>query len=128
MEANRDGFIDIVALGLAIKRKREELNLSLREVADEARVSASTLSRIENGTGRPDAETIGRLSDWLNLPIERLLKRTHSEDNTIVIRTNESTPDIIEAYLRADPNLSPETATAMAEMLRVAYNQFGKKD
>jgi transposase-like protein len=36
----------------------------------------------------------------------------------------EATPEIVEAYLRADPNLSPETAKALSELFRVAYNQF----
>jgi transcriptional regulator with XRE-family HTH domain len=31
------------------------MELSLRDVATETQVSASTLSRIENGTGKPDA-------------------------------------------------------------------------
>ena len=46
-----------------IRRKREEAGLSLRDVADETGVSASTLSRIENGTGKPDADNIARMGD-----------------------------------------------------------------
>jgi ribosome-binding protein aMBF1 (putative translation factor) len=37
-------------LGSAVRRRREQQNLSLRDVADQTGVSASTLSRIENGT------------------------------------------------------------------------------
>ena len=51
-------LVNTVELGRAIRRKREELGLSLRDVADETKVSASTLSRIENGTGKPDADNI----------------------------------------------------------------------
>jgi transcriptional regulator with XRE-family HTH domain len=51
-------------LGNAVKRRRESLDLSLRDVADETGVSASTLSRIENGTGKPDADNIARLAAW----------------------------------------------------------------
>ncbi|MCA1629995.1 MAG: helix-turn-helix domain-containing protein [Acidobacteria bacterium] len=53
--AQNKGLVNTVELGRAIRRKREELQLSLRDVADETKVSASTLSRIENGTGKPDA-------------------------------------------------------------------------
>ena len=42
-------LVNTVELGRAIRRKREELGLSLRDVADETNVSASTPSRIENG-------------------------------------------------------------------------------
>ena len=44
-------LINTEELGRAIRRRREELGLSLRDVADQTNVSASTLSRIENGTG-----------------------------------------------------------------------------
>ena len=52
-------------LGDAVRRRREQQGLSLRDVADLTGVSASTLSRIENGTGKPDADNIARLASWL---------------------------------------------------------------
>ncbi len=69
-------LINTAELGRAIRRRREELALSLRDVADETSVSASTLSRIENGTGKPDADNIARLTSWLDVPLERILKGT----------------------------------------------------
>ena len=45
--------VNTAELGSAIRRRREQHGLSLRDVADETGVSASTLSRIENGTGKP---------------------------------------------------------------------------
>jgi len=62
MGFKNESMINTADLGKAIKRRREELKLSLRDVADIVDVSASTLSRIENGTGRPDADNIARLS------------------------------------------------------------------
>jgi transcriptional regulator with XRE-family HTH domain len=105
----------------------------LRDVADETGVSASTLSRIENGTGKPDADNIARLASWLNMPIERVMHRGPSgpDPNPVVYYPHESTPEIVEAHLRADKHLSPETAKALSELFRVAYAQFsatsGKK-
>ena len=53
-------------LGSAVRRRREQQNLSLRDVADLTGVSASTLSRIENGTGKPDADNLAKvISDAL---------------------------------------------------------------
>lgn len=121
-------LVNTVELGRAIRRKREELGLSLRDVADETNVSASTLSRIENGTGKPDADNIARLTAWLDMPVERIMsaRRTDSGDaaNAVVYFPQESTPNIVEAHLRADRNLSPETAKALSELFRVAYAQF----
>ena len=116
-------------LGRAIKRRRDELGLSLRDVADKTGVSASTLSRIENGTGTPDANNIARLTQWLDMPMERVLGSRRADDEAaapIVYYPHESTPEIVEAHLRADRNLTPETASALAELFRVAYAQFSR--
>src|SRR5262252_8448846 len=116
-------------LGNAVRRRREELNLSLRDVADETGVSASTLSRIENGTGKPDADNIARLTSWLNMPMERVLAGRHpdtDEASAVVYYPHESTPEIVEAHLRADRNLTAETASALSELFRVAYAQFSR--
>src|SRR5436189_4936494 len=122
-------LVNTEELGRAIRRRREELGLSLRDVATETDVSASTLSRIENGTGKPDADNIARLTSWLDMPMERILggARDDSEDRkAVVYYPNESTPEIVEAHLRADRHLTPETASALSELFRVAYTQFSR--
>lgn len=128
MTEQSKSLVNTVELGRAIRRKREEMGLSLRDVADETKVSASTLSRIENGTGKPDADNIARLTDWLKMPMERVMGARQTEagtDNTAVVYfPHEATPDIVEAHLRADRNLNPDTAKALAELFRVAYTQF----
>jgi len=118
-------LVNVLELGKHLKRKRVTDHLSLRAVARETQVSASTLSRIENGSGVPDAETLARLARWLEIPLERIVE-THSHDphEPVVYYPHESTPDIVEAHLRADRNLTPETAHALAEVFRVAYKQF----
>lgn len=122
-------LVNTVELGRAIRRKREELGLSLRDVADETGVSASTLSRIENGTGKPDADNIARLTGWLNMPMERVMGNRQAQgiegaSDAVHYFPHEATPDIVEAHLRADRNLTPETAKALSELFRVAYTQF----
>lgn len=127
MGFNSDSFINTVELGRAIKRRREELGMSLRDVADKTSVSASTLSRIENGTGKPDAENIARLTGWLDMPIDRVMnKQTADEVEPVVYYPHEATPEIVEAHLRADKNLTPDMAQALSELFRVAYKQFSK--
>lgn len=126
MAFNNESLINTIELGRAIKRRREELKLSLRDVADVTNVSASTLSRIENGTGKPDADNIARLTSWLDMPVDRVMKKNgNSEDiEPVVYYPHEATPEIVEAHLRADKNLTPETAKALSELFRVAYGQF----
>jgi transcriptional regulator with XRE-family HTH domain len=126
---NKNSMISTAELGRAIKRRRQELELSLRDVADKTEVSASTLSRIENGTGRPDADNIARLTDWLDVPIDRVMsKRGSDEVEPVVYYPHEETPEIVEAHLRADRNLTDDTAKALSELFRVAYSQFSEKD
>ncbi len=126
MAFRNESLINTADLGKAIKRRREELKLSLRDVADVVDVSASTLSRIENGTGRPDADNIARLTQWLDMPVDRLFKQNTSDVEPVIYYPHEATPDIVEAHLRADKDLSPETANALSELFRVAYKQFSK--
>ena len=122
-------LVNTEELGRAVKRRREELGLSLRDVADKTSVSASTLSRIENGTGKPDADNIARLTGWLEVPVERILNSRPSEDESkqaVIYYPQEPVPEIVEAHLRADRNLTPETAAALSEVFRVAYAQYAQ--
>ncbi|MBA3770134.1 MAG: helix-turn-helix transcriptional regulator [Blastocatellia bacterium] len=129
MATKLDGILSTVELGRAIRRYRDQKNLSLRDAQQQTGVSASTLSRIENGTGRPDADNIARLSQWLDMPVDRMMKKqTKKTVEPVIYYPHEATPEIVEAHLRADRKLSPETAEALSELFRVAYKQFsGKK-
>jgi transcriptional regulator with XRE-family HTH domain len=132
--------LNIVEMGEYVKRKREDEKLSLRDVAKKINVSASTLSRIENGIGTPDSATLARLAAWLGIPLERLMKGSLMSEHLrgdsasdeswaepVIYFPTESTPSIVEAHLRADRKLSPEMAKALAELFRVAYKQFSDK-
>jgi transcriptional regulator with XRE-family HTH domain len=122
-------LVNTAELGRAVRRRREELGLSLRDVATKTSVSASTLSRIENGTGKPDADNIARLTSWLDVPMERILSGRDPDPEAaqaVIYFPQEPTPEIVEAHLRADRNLTPETASALSELFRVAYTQFSK--
>src|SRR5436305_5196325 len=125
----KKNLVNTAELGTAVRRRREEKGLSLRDVAEETGVSASTLSRIENGAGKPDADNIARLTTWLDMPIERVMhhaNRTAGELAPVIYYPHESTPEVVEAHLRADRHLTPETAKALSELFRVAYAQFSQ--
>lgn len=137
---NTEPTLNIVELGEYVKRKREDEKMSLRDVAKRINVSASTLSRIENGIGVPDSATLARLAAWLGIPLERLMKgspigehltKEASADGgwaePVIYFPTESMPNIVEAHLRADRKLSPDMAKALAELFRVAYKQFAEK-
>ncbi len=122
-----ESLVNVAELGAFIKRKREGERLSLRAVAKQTQVSASTLSRIENSTGTPDAETLARLAKWLNLPLDRIIGLQASIENSFAQLVPGYTPDVVEAHLRADVNLTPENAAALSELFRLAYKQYSVK-
>lgn len=125
----KKNLVNTAELGDAVRRRREQKGLSLRDVAEVTGVSASTLSRIENGAGKPDADNIARLAAWLDMPIERVMHhgtRSPSDPKPVVYFPHESTPEVVEAHLRADRQLTPETAKALSELFRVAYAQFSR--
>jgi transcriptional regulator with XRE-family HTH domain len=127
MAYKNEMLVNTPELGRAIKRRRDELKMSLRDVADEIEVSASTLSRIENGTGKPDSDNIVRITRWLDMPVDRVMSKVKGRDvEPVVYYPHEATPEIVEAHLRADKKLTPETAKALSELFRVAYQQFSK--
>lgn len=103
-----------------IKAKRKEKQIGLRQAADESSVSASTLSRLERGaaTTLPDSETLTKLSQWLDVSISYML----SDRREVEGRQPElTTPDIVEVHLRADRDLTPETAKALADVFKSLY-------
>jgi hypothetical protein len=61
------------------------------------------------------------------MPMDRIMNKQSSSANEVepvIYYPHEATPEIVEAHLRADKNLSPETANALSELFRVAYKQF----
>jgi transcriptional regulator with XRE-family HTH domain len=121
-------LVNTEELGRAIRRRRAELGLSLRDVATETAVSASTLSRIENGTGKPDADNIARLTTWLDVPMERILSGRHSQSDStkaVIYYPQEPTPEIVERIFGQIATLTPETAAALSELFRAILGLVG---
>lgn len=115
-------------LSALIKTKRKSEGLGLRAAAEEAHVSASTLSRLERGvfSSLPDFETITNLSQWLKVPVSSVLSENEAPKKKNA--PSFETPEQIEVYLRADKKLTPETADALYKSFRILYDQFTSKE
>jgi len=112
-----DTAIDRSLLSDLVRCHRQRRRLSLREAAVEARVSAPTLQRVEAGQ-MPTALTLLRLADWLGMSVDDL-RGKHPP-------TRQGTVQQIEVFLRADPKLDKDTATAIANIVREVYDGFAK--
>ena len=127
-----DETVDIRRLAAMLKARRGRRGL--REVASEiGGVSASTLSRVEMGKV-PDLDTFARICSWLAVQPDQFFPALGQQEAGAArpVAPEMSTPDIITAHLRADRELAPETADALATMIRLAYSavargELGKK-
>jgi transcriptional regulator with XRE-family HTH domain len=99
-------------------KTRQKTGLSLRQIADQTELSAATLSRFLTAQSTPDIPTLSRLADWLDLDEAAVF---HAPK-----RRNADTPGLVEAHLRADKNLDPQTAEALAKGFRELYRTFAK--
>lgn len=103
----------------ALDSTRRARNMTWRKVADEAKVSASTLTRLSQGK-RPDVDSLGALVHWAGLNADAFYTSSSPAPNTEPLAK-------VTAYLRADPNLSDEGAKALEAILHATYEQFRKK-
>src|SRR5690606_19805510 len=61
------------SIGRAVRALRTARSLSLGDLAREAGLSRTILSRIEGGAGNPSIETLWRVARALNVPLGALL-------------------------------------------------------
>lgn len=109
--------ITLQMLGNQLRERRGDRGL--REVANDIGISVATLSRIERGR-LPDLETFGKVCQWLQIdPAEVLdIKKTGS-----VVQTHT-----VSAHFRADRNLTPAAAQALANMILRASAHLSRSD
>lgn len=112
-------YLDMEKLANLVRNKR--LTRGLRETAKEiGNVSPSTISRVENGK-IPDMDTFLALCDWLEVPPAELIKNTTGEE---ALNTHEA----ITIQLRADKNLDPAIANALASLVKAAYKDLSQNE
>ena len=105
-------YLDTKALVARLKAKRGKRGL--REISEEMNgIGISTLSRVENGKV-PDVETFLAICQWLQVSPSEFMKKPDGDTTTDII-------DEVEGHFRADRNLAPELAHALATFMQRAY-------
>ena len=112
--------VDVDALYAALDQKRKQEELSWRGLAEITGTSASTFTRMAQGH-RPDVETFLTLCAWLGVPAEQFTRGNGFEED------RDNTLATVTAIFRASPKLSPESARAMEEITRAAYERLKDK-
>jgi transcriptional regulator with XRE-family HTH domain len=112
------GWFDADGFYAALDAQRQARKLNWKHVASESGVSASTLTRMAQGK-RPDVDGLAALAAWSGL------------DTNDFVRS-ELTPErpeplaMISTYLRSDPHLTNEAATALDELIKATYERLRK--
>lgn len=111
---------DAAAFFAALDAEREARGLTWKQVAAEAGVSASTLTRMGQGR-KPDVDSLAALAGWSGL------------DPTDFIRGRRSKREpeplaMISTYLRGDRHLTEDAVSALEEIIKVAYDQLRRRD
>lgn len=116
--------LDVSALYVTLDSQRQQRGLSWRQLAQEAGVGPSTLSRMANGN-RPDVDSFASLVHWLGMPAEEFLR--HPDDENRQPGSPETSAQAVASLLRADKNLDAQTAAAIDDILQAAMRLAGKR-
>jgi len=88
-------------LGEKLRTARVSQNLSLRELAARAEVSASLLSQIENGKANPSVRSLHSIADALSMPVDYFFPNGDEEKLKIEPDSLVSTENLTPGQLRA---------------------------
>jgi len=106
-------LLQLDALVAALDSERQARGLSWRQLALAAKVSPSTLTRMQQGKS-PDRDTFGALTTWLNIPAERFYydsKVEPMEDDPMAV---------VSTLLRGKKKMSPKAVKAFQELVKAA--------
>src|SRR5437879_3682384 len=101
--------LDVDALYAALDARRRSKGLSWREVAREAGVSPSTLTRMAQGK-RPDVNGFAALVSWLGMSADEFLTALHPAKTK-----KADTMAMISTHLRASKELDKKSVEALED-------------
>jgi transcriptional regulator with XRE-family HTH domain len=104
-------------VGDFIRGQREMANLSLRQLADIAKISNPYLSQIERGLHKPSADVLKNLASALKISAETMYAQAGLLDGTAAQRTAAGAP-VVEDAIRADARLSEDQKQTLVSIYR----------
>jgi transcriptional regulator with XRE-family HTH domain len=118
------------ALGAFIRERRQQANLSLRQLAELTSLSNPYLSQIERGLHQPSVRVLKAISDALNLSAETLLAQAGLIDAIAAGADAGAAPDEApvpdtERAIRSDRRLSEDQKSALMVVYRSMLGQPG---
>jgi transcriptional regulator with XRE-family HTH domain len=102
-------------VGEFIRAQRELANLSLRQLADVAKISNPYLSQIERGIHKPSADVLKSLASALKISAETMYTQAGLLDGEGSERAH---PGTVEEALRLDPALTTDQKETLLRIYR----------
>ena len=85
---DKDNRLEI-AIGRQVRQFRQQLNMTVVEVAKLAGLSPGMLSKIENGMTSPSLATLRALSGALNVPVTSFFRKFEEQRDATLVRGGE---------------------------------------
>ena len=114
------GRLDAEGFYSALDAERRSRRQTWKRVAEDAHVSASTLTRMAQGR-RPDVDSLAALVAWSGLSADAFVRDEQR-------KPKPGSLAMISTYLKSDPNLRPEAADALDELVKATYERMRKRD
>jgi transcriptional regulator with XRE-family HTH domain len=105
--------LHLEALVAALDSERRAKDISWRQIATEAGVSPSTLTRMQQGKS-PDVNTFSALTTWLNTPAERFYMESGAE------AVQNDPMAVVSTLLRGQKKMSPKAIKALTDLVSAA--------
>ncbi|MEM7171676.1 MAG: helix-turn-helix domain-containing protein [Pseudomonadota bacterium] len=86
-EDPKDNQLEL-AIGRQVRQFRQELNMTVVEVANLAGMSRGMLSKIENGMTSPSLATLRALSQALNVPVTSLFRKYEEQRDATFVKAD----------------------------------------
>ena len=103
----------------ALNAERVSRNLTWKQVAHQAGVQASTITRMGQGK-KPDVNGLTALLSWSNLRAETFMRRSQGDEPKPLSQ--------ITALIRMDPSLSFNSAKLMEDIVLTTYSRLRKSE
>ncbi len=116
-----DAHLDVEALYAALDARRKSKKLSWRDLAKEAGVSPSTLTRMAQGK-RPDVDGFAALVRWLGVSADQYLTGTP----TTGAQKKADPMAMFSTFLRANKELDQKSVKFLEEVMQAAWRSLGK--
>jgi len=106
-------LIQLGALIAALDAERRARGISWRQLAQEAKVSPSTLTRMQQGKS-PDVNTFSALTSWLDMPAEHFYSTRPAHP------PREDPMAVVSTLLRGKKKMGPKALSALQELVNAA--------